>query len=371
MNTKAFIGGVGGAVLDGPSLFKLDEHNGDAGILRGFNIPDGMHQNKSYISMKTGKIVNGKPERKVHRIPYNAALLPHETWLQIDQTVERSIQDELRAVDDLRSAGLTYNIPNGMATMAFMTQRASRVGTAQLAMDPQEKGVKDRPVVDSVVIPLPCIFSDWGYGARELLVSKRGGLPLDMASAEDAARACAVLAEKMLIGNSDYDQYSYLSGTIYGYTDFSSRNTFDITDPDSQGWTPATLLGELLAGKQTLVDDNMSGPFIIYMSPAWSQYLDDDYLSTTAGQTTTITLRERILKVPAFSEIRELTQLSGWDILIVEMKTRTVREVIGMEFTPVQWEEQGGQVLQGRIIGIIVPQIRSDYEGHCGIAHGR
>ena len=52
------------------------------------------------------------------------------------------------------------------------------------------------------------------------------------------------------------------------------------------------------------------------------------------------------------------------------MKSQTVREIIGMEFTPVQWEEQGGQVLQGRIIGILIPQIRSDYEGHCGIAHG-
>lgn len=363
---NAFIAGVNDVMLEGPSLVKLIEADCDVGVLRPFNIYDGMHEGKSYIAVKnkaTGK-------REVHRIPYNATLLPHETWLQIDQTVERAVQAELRAVDDLRSAGLVYNLPNGFAIQAFMTQRSSRVGTAQLAMDPQMKGVKDRPVLDTVVIPLPCIFSDWGYGARELAVSKRGGLPLDMSSAEDSARACAVLAEKMLIGNSDYDQYSYLTGTIYGYTDFGSRNTFDITDPDGIGWTPATLLGELLAGKQGLIDDLMTGPYVLYMSPSWSQYLDDDYLSTSAGQTTSITLRKRILEIPDFSEIRELSQLSGWDILIVQMKSQTVREIIGMEFTPVQWEEQGGQVLQGRIIGILIPQIRSDYEGHCGIAHG-
>jgi hypothetical protein len=369
MSKKAFIGGVD-QNLDGPSLVKLIDADGDTGILRPFNINDGQHQNKSYIAMKTGKIINGKPERKVHRIPYNAALLPHETWLQIDQTVEREVLAKLRAVDDLRSAGLVYNVPNGFAVQALMTQRASRVGTAYLGMDPQEQGGKDRVVFDTVNLPMPCIWSNWGYGARELAVSKRGGLPMDMAGPEDAARACALLAEQMLIGNSSYDQYTYLSGTIYGYTDFGSRITFHLTEPDEGGWTPATMLVELLAGKQDLITAKKEGPYVLYVSPNWSQYLDDDYNSDTSGQTNTITLRERILKIPDFREIRELTQLTGWDILIVQMETATVREVIGMEFTPVNWEEQGGQVLQGRIIGIYVPQIRSDYEGNCGIAHG-
>jgi hypothetical protein len=369
MSKKAFIGGVD-QNLDGPSLVKLIDADGDTGILRPFNIDDGMHQNKSYIAMKTGKIVNGKPERKVHRIPYNAALLPYEIWLQIDQTVERAVQTELRAVNDLRSAGLVYNVPNGFAVQALTTQRASRVGTAYLGMDPQEQGTKDRPVFDTVILPMPCIWSNWGYGARELAVSKRGGLPLDMSSAEDCARSCALLAEKQLIGNSDYDQYTYLAGTIYGYTDFGSRVTFHLTEPTEGGWTPATMLNELLAGKQDLVTAKKKGPYVLYLSPNWSQYLDDDYVSTTAGQTTTVTLRERILKVPSFSAIRELDELTGWDILIIQMETQTVREVIGMEFTPVNWEEQGGQVLQGRVIGIMVPQIRSDYDGNCGIAHG-
>lgn len=373
MKNQVFIGGVNGAVLDGPALLKLIEADGDPGILRPFNIYDGMHEGKSYVSLrkKGGKIVNGKPEQVVHRIPYNTALLPHEVWLQIDQTVERSVQSELRAVNDLRAAGLVYNVPNGFAVQALMSQRASRVGTAYLGMDPQEQGGKDRPPMDTVVLPLPCIWSNWGFGARELAVSKRGGLPLDMAGAEDAARACALLTEQMLIGNSSYDQYKYLTGTIYGYTDFTSRNTFDITAPTEVGWTPATLLGELLAGRQDLKTAYIKGPYVLYLSTAWSQYLDDDYLSTTAGQTTTITLRNRILQIPDFSEIRELDELSGWDILIVQMKSSNVREVIGMEFTPIQWEEQGGQVLQWRILGIMVPQIRSDYEGHSGIAHGK
>lgn len=363
MRNNAQIGG-----LDGPSLIKLIDFDGDSGILRPIRSPDGV----SYVTLhnaKTGKRENVKCSN-IECLRNTTATLPYEVWLQIDQQVTRAAQSELRAVEDLRSAGLVYNVPNGFATMALMTQRASRIGTAHLGMDPMGKGVKDRPVADTVLLPLPCIWADWGFGARELAVSKRGGLPLDMAAAEDQARACAELAEKMLIGNSDYDQYQYVANAkIWGYTDFTSRVTGSITAPSDSGWVGQTIINELLAARQDLYDKKMKGPFVIYMSKAWSEYIDDDYAAATAGTSQTITIRERILKIDDFSEIRHLDYLTGWDILIVGMRADTVREVIGMEWTPVQWEEQGGQVLNWRILGIMVPQIRADYDGNCGICH--
>lgn len=361
---KAMIGG-----LDGPSLFKLIDSEGDAGILRPFLDRDG-RSCVSLMNAKTGKRETVLCEQ--HRMLRNTtATLPHEVWLDIDQAVTRAAQKRLRAVADLRSAGLTYNVPNGFAVMALMSQRASRIGTAYVGMDPTEQGGKDRPVIDNVLLPLPCIWANWGFGARELAVSRRGGLPLDTAAAEDSARACAEMAEKMLIGNSDYDQYQYVANAkIWGLTDFTSRVTFTITDPSSSGWTGDTLVNELLAARQSLIGVKKYGPYMIYLSPSWAQYLDDDYAAATAGTTTTITIRERVLKIAGFSEIRELDYLTGWDILIVQMESETVREVIGMEWTPVQWEEQGGQSLNWRIVGIQVPQIRADYDGNCGIAHG-
>lgn len=351
---------IGG--LDGPSLLKLIDADGDTGILRPWRGDNG----KCYVTLwnkQEGKF-------KHHQIPHNAATLPHESWMQIDQAVTRAAQKPMRAVNDLVSAGLTYNLPNGFAKTVLMTQRASRIGTAYVGMDPQQKGTKDRPVMDTVLLPIPCIWADWGYGARELAVSRQGGMPLDTAAAEDQARACAELAEMMLIGNSNYDQYQYVANAkIYGYTDFTPRVTGNITAPSSSGWSGDTLLGELLAARQDLKDVLKMGPYVLYLAPAWAQYLDDDYASATAGTTATITIRDRILKIDGISEIRELQYLTGWDILMVQLESDTVREVIGMDWTPVQWEEQGGQVLNWRIMGIYVPQIRADYEGNCGINH--
>ena len=364
------VANIGG--LDGRSIMLLDQANGDTGILRPF-----IYDGESYVSLRNGKRdKDGNPEVETircnqHRLLRNTvATLPHEVWLEIDQTVERSAQSELRAVNDLKAAGLTRVLPNGFAVEALMTQRASRIGTAYVGMDPQEAAniKKDRQVIDKVYLPLPCIWSGFSFGAREMATSKRGGMPLDMVGAEDATRACALMAEKMLIGNSDSDQFTYAGGTIYGYTDFGSRVTFTITAPTDSGWAGTTIISELLAARQDLIDKHKKGPYIIYLSPAWAQYLDDDYYRTADAGNKTI--RQRILEIKSFTDIREMDELTGWDILIVQMETQTVREVIGMEWTTVQWEELGGQALNWMVLGIYVPQIRSDYDGNCGIAHG-
>jgi hypothetical protein len=201
-------------------------------------------------------------------------------------------------------------------------------------------------------------------------MSKQSGLPLDVTGVADATDACARMAEKMLIGNSDYDQYTYAGGTIYGYTDHTSRATFHLTEPDSSGWTAETMVAELLAGTQELVDIYRTGPFALYLSTAWRQYLENDYVSANAGTTATITLADRIRKISDISEIRYLYDLTGWGALLVQMSSDTVQEVIGMEWTTVQWDNPGGQSMEWLVLGIYVPQIRADYEGRLGISHG-
>jgi len=184
--------------------------------------------------------------------------------------------------------------------------------------------------------------------------------------------ACARLTEQMLLGNASgkASAFTYAGGTIRGYLDHGSRVTFHITAPNSSGWTPETFLAEILAGTQDLIDIYRNGPYVMYMAPAWRVYMENDYVAANAGTTGTITMRERVLKVSEVQDIRYLYDLSGWDILLVQMDKQTVQEIIGMDWTTVQWESMGGQSLDWLILGIYVPQIRADYDGHLGVAHG-
>ena len=83
------------------------------------------------------------------------------------------------------------------------------------------------------------------------------------------------------------------------------------------------------------------------------------------------TLRERILAIPNITDVRRLDYLSsGYQLLLVQMTSNVARAVIGMPITTVQWESQGGMRHNYKVMCIMVPQLRSDYNGDTGIVHG-
>jgi hypothetical protein len=349
--------------LQGSNLKKLEAANWDPGVLRPFRDRKG-REFVSLFNAETGKM-------ETHQIRSHNATLPHEVWIEIDEMVTRSAQARLRMVADLRNAGLTKNITNGFSVPLLMTQRATRQGEAIVAMDPAMKGGNDRPTFDETFLPLPCIFADVWHGARDLAISKRGGLPLDMAQFEDAGRAVAEAAERLVLGNHPtYSQFSYGGGTIWGYLDYTGRTTATITAPNASGWTPETTFLEILAMRQAAYNNRKYGPFVLYLSPAWAQYLDRYYNTAVAGQTISKTLRSCLLEIDQISEIRQADFMTGWDVLMVQMESSTVRLVIGMEVTTVQWEEDGGLSQHYKVMCIMVPQLREDIEGNCGIVHG-
>ena len=57
-------------------------------------------------------------------------------------------------------------------------------------------------------------------------------------------------------------------------------------------------------------------------------------------------------------------------VLMVQMTPDVARAVVGMDITTVQWESKGGMQVNFKVMGILVPQLREDFNGNCGIAHG-
>ena len=57
-------------------------------------------------------------------------------------------------------------------------------------------------------------------------------------------------------------------------------------------------------------------------------------------------------------------------MVLVQMTADVCREVVGMDITTVQWESHGGMQLNFKVMCILVPQLRSDFNGTTGIVHG-
>jgi hypothetical protein len=333
----------------------LKRVNFDVGLLRPYEGRDG----RSYITMNQ----NGAPQQVVTNAP---ATLRYDDWKLIDAAVLKAARQPLRAVADLRASGLEYVIPNGMSKMTFEYQKENDPGKAIVTMDGTSRSVSDRPLYELSGIPLPIISSDFEFSARQIAVSGNNGhQAVDVTMAECAARRCGEIAEQMTVGtyatNFGFGGYS-----IYGMRDFGSRLTKAQTLPTAVGWTGATLVNELLDMRQSLINIKKYGPFSVYTSPSWDKYLDADY-STTKGD---YTLRDRVGKIEGLGKPITLFDLTGYQMLIVDKKTDTIRMIIGMDFVTVQWPSQGGLQQNFKVMGIIVPQVRANYAGECGIMHG-
>jgi hypothetical protein len=114
----------------------------------------------------------------------------------------------------------------------------------------------------------------------------------------------------------------------------------------------------------TLNGDNMYGPYMIYVPIAvYVNMLKD--LKANSDKSVV----QRVLEVPGILGVRATNQLTGTNILMVQMTSDVVDVIDGIQPTPVMWETQGGMMFNFKVIAILIPRLKSDFNGNCGIAH--
>ena len=175
-------------------------------------------------------------------------------------------------------------------------------------------------------------------------------------------RRVAEEAEKMTIGLTSYAFGGY---TVYGYANAPSRKTKTLTNPTAPWTSPKVFIDETLDMIALAQADNQYGPWIMYVSPAYAKYLDSDYATGYPR-----TLRSRVAEIEGIVAIRQLDYLTGFQVLMVHLSPEVARAIIGMDIRTLQWESSGGMSLNFKVMAILVPQIRSTFEGDTDIIHG-
>ncbi len=329
----------------------LMNSNFDPNALRPWTGNDG----RSYIT----KVENGDAKTLLTNAP---TTLRKDEWKQLDAAVVKAAQTRMQVFGDIRGAGLTYSIPNGMGKTVLETERESDISGAAVSMDGIQKADADRLQYDLVNLPLPIIHKDFHYSARQLATSRNSGQALDTSHAELAARKVSEEVEKMTLGEAG--TFSYGGGSIYGFTNFPNRLTKTLTAPTSSNHE--TTVNEVLDMRGQAYAAKHYGPYMLYASPGWDQYLDEDYSSSKGDNT----LRDRLKKIQGIIDVRTAHFLSDEQLVLVQMTSDVCRAVIGMDITTVQWESQGGMMLNYKVMAILVPQLRADYNSNTGIVHG-
>ncbi len=382
--------------------FTLEHRVGfDPGILRPVIQNDG----NRYCLIKTGRTVANKPgeagyvanKKNGEQVPesryiplqtlinngtipftFNTSALEHDTWQRIDRAVIRASRNRLNAWNDLAAAN-TYGGFDGMSITGLIKDTMTDPGSAKVDMETLSDDFSDHPLFTPDILPLPIIHAGASISQRRLAQSRNGGLPLDTTLIEAAGRRCSETLEKMTIGIEDFSTLTIGATEVPA---FSNTGIYGfLTHPDNMGsiptapgsFDPATLLSDVLAMIELMRAQNFFGPFVLYYGTAWDQHMSKDYYVSieTANGTgmaaPTQTMLQRLNQIQSISRIAMLDNLTGSTyndrLILVQMTSETVRAVNGMEFTTVQWTKDGGSQTMLRVLGIKVPDLRSQFVG--------
>lgn len=291
------------------------------------------------------------------------ATLRKDDWKILDDVLVKTAKKRLKVVGALRSAGLEFNIPNGMGKTVLETETVGDIGDAVTSMDGLRRAPGDRPEFELNYLPLPITHHDFHFSARQIAASRSGGSALDTTTLELATRKVVERVEKLHLGK--LDSYTFGGGTIYGLTNYTGAMTKTLTNPSSS-FSGATILQEVLAMKQQAVNALHYGPYMLFVAPNWGQYLERDYSSSKGDNT----VRARLSAIEGIEGIQTADFLENYDMVLVQMTPDVVRVVVGMEMTAIQWESQGGMQQDFKVMTIMVPQLRADQNSRTGIVYG-
>jgi uncharacterized linocin/CFP29 family protein len=339
---------AGGFTGLGPIPQRLMANGMDIGALRPWvNPADG----RSYVT------INGAAVPLITN-----ATLRKDEWKQYDTAVIKAAQQRLGGVQDLISRGLTYSIGNGLGKTVLEYEDQSDITDAHMSMDAVTRGQNDRPEWDLNYLPLPIIHKDFQINIRALNASRTTGMSLDTTMAELATFKVAEKVETILFQGAS--SFTYGGGTIRGYVDFDHRTTGSGTAWTDSAKTGKQIIEDVVAMKAASISDRHYGPWMLYIPTAYETVLDEDYQTGYPK-----TIRSRILEIDGILGVRVVDKLASTAILLVQMTPDTVRMVIGMPITMLEWVSEGGMVFHYKIMTIQVPQLRADQNDRSGIVH--
>lgn len=345
----------------------INNSQGIAAVLSAKNISDPgtlrpwmNDKGEAYMTVHVG---GSKSDLKNYKnIRVNAATLRRDEWKQLDEAIIPVAESRLSGIQSLLSRGLVFNLGNAFGTTILESHAISDALEAALTMDGITRSKGDRQEFSHTYLPIPIVHVDYEINARVLEASRRMGNPLDTTSAERAARKVAEKIESMLFSSATY---SYGGGAIYSFLNFPHRNTDSLTAAWTSA-TPAQILGDVQSMKQANMDEGFFGPYILYVPMAYETVLDSDYSVSGAS---TMTIRERILKIKNIAAVEVVDTLTGNNVIMSQLTPDVVRVVNGMGLTNVEWKSEGNMVTQYKVMAIQVPQLRADFNNKCGISH--
>lgn len=302
------------------------------------------------------------------------ALAPLQDKAQVilDRAVVEVGLQRLTLVADLLAAGLTYPLTDPLSVAQIEWNSTNKIGAAQRTMNPSARGENKLPIVSPNRLPIYLTTDEFEIDIRTLRTSQRVGTPLDTSMARQCTRAVNEAIEDAAINGA-----TTLDGQDLKVAGYTAPGLLNAPNAEAQTLTTAawstvpvgsTVFNETMLMIAKLQANRKYGPFRLYVPTNVGNGLDADYNSTNNAQG--LTIRQRILQIEGLQAVRVADMLPTNKVVLVQMTSDVVDIVVGQPPTVIPWTSLDGFSIHNLIMAIMIPRVRSDYNGDSGICVG-
>lgn len=287
----------------------------------------------------------------------------------VDDAVVEVGLDRLTVAADVMAENLTYPLTDPLSVLEVQWESVSDEGGAQRTMLPTARGEQNASDRRQHRIPVYLTTDDFSVGVRTLRASQRSGNPIDVSSVKKATRRVNEgIEDAMLNGggvtvsgqdtpglltHADVNNFVYgTSGRAWDHTSKTGQDIFD----DVSGMI------DVLQGIKKW------GPYNLYVPTTYGNKLNADFKANGSGS-----ILSRLQEMTAGGRnlrIRTADFLPTNKTALVQMTDDTVDMITGQAPTVIPWASPDGFTLYWMVMAIMVPRVRSDYNGDMGVVVG-
>jgi hypothetical protein len=306
------------------------------------------------------------------------APLPDRAQVVLDTAVVEVGLERLTFAADVMAAGLTYTLTDPLSVTQLEWNATNKTGNAQRTMSPAARGENQMPAILPFRLPIYLTTDDFHLDIRTLKMSQRVGMPLDTTLIKQCTRSVNEAIEDAAINGATTIDGQELKVAGYNAPGLLNAPNAETQVLTATAWdsTPvaATILSEVQLMLAKLRANKKYGPYRMYTNTEVGAVLDNDYVTASPQNT----IRERLLKLEGLQAIRTadmipggaVTTLIGAKVAIVQMTSDVIDMVVGQKPTVIPWTSPDGFTFHNLVMAIMIPRVRSDYNGDSGVVIG-
>ncbi len=298
------------------------------------------------------------------------APLGERSQILLDNAVVKVGLDRLTFVADIMAAGLTYQLSDPLSVTQLEWYASNRTGAAKRTMSPSARGENKLPDRLPYRLPVYLTTDNFELDIRTLKQSQRVGLSLDTALIEDCTRSVNEAIEDAAINGATTLDGQELKVAGYAAPGLLNAPNASQQNLTAAAWTTApngvTVFNETQSMMAKLRAKQKFGPYRMYVGTETAAAMASDYSSAKGDNTIT----DRLLKLDGLQAIRFADKMPANKVVIVQMTSDVIDMVVGQKPTVIPWTSIDGFTFFNMVMAIMIPRVRSDYNGASGIVIG-